>query len=104
MLGGLALGSALFALIRHPWMHATKDFIESKASAAEIKTHATPPGELLSSTLDKKKLKNPVLPMRKADAEKLIQKWQVDVYCHRRTRHQTMQCACLVCQGRSAGT
>ena len=92
MLGGVALGSALFAAIRHPWMHATKDFIEPKASAAEIKTYATPSRELRSSTLDKKKLKNPVLPIRKADAEKLIQKWQVESYMRARQASDDTLC------------
>lgn len=79
MFGGAILGSALFTAIRHPWMRVFAHPIDAqitKPKPAEIKYIQSDQKMVLPMPVKEKRLKRPVLPLRKAEAEKLIQKWQ----------------------------
>lgn len=79
-LGGVILGCALFAAIRHPWM-ASAEYVEvTPIPSKTVESEPVPVKEILNAvdtSVIKTKRTRPHLPLRKAEAEKLVQKWQV---------------------------
>lgn len=81
MLGGAILGSALFAALRFPWNAKSKDFIEittPRYAVTDVKAlQAEADTVTIKPLTQRKRSRSLALPLRKADAEKLVQKWQV---------------------------
>jgi len=103
MLGGVLLGAALIAAVKYPWTRPTEKFANISPKIAATTTDRADPEvivDVVKTATPKVKRKTPLLPLNKAEADKLIRKWQVILLCLCVWSVQGVS----VCEGRGIGS
>ena len=94
---GAVLGVTIFSWVRYPWMVSSKQSVEKTTAVAEVMETEPVKSAVVSTERqrEKKRKKRQVAPLKRADAEELVKRWQVGGVA---SRASTGEWAVLVCE------